>query len=381
MTTYHVNEAGEPGRCKAEHACPFKLPLDQHYATPKEARASYEESMENKTFNTKSSSPNNYTPITKEWLKSTDVDTQHMVMGALCKVFSRPEFSQNGQNYRDLFRGLNWQAVYDSTSFGKLSLEQGSSYTYNEETHTRPEYERREKAAKRFKENIKKRNVKIIIPSDPGDVFDNEFTTTEPRNFESQRGLAGMKTKLALLSASWLTKLTPEEAESVRWMTSDGTYIVHNHLNGTLKKSDYETYPQNHIEQQYKMFHKAMEKSPTLDEPVILYRGTTMDTIKSFENSDITVDRPLSSTVSGATAVEFGDGYGEDVMLEFKTRKVASVAGMSAWGASELEVLAPLGEYRKVGEFTAMRKTRNNERSRDFTKYDEFKIIQLEFVG
>jgi len=46
MAKYHFNPStGEPGQCKAEHACPFGLALDSHYGSLREAASGAEEHL------------------------------------------------------------------------------------------------------------------------------------------------------------------------------------------------------------------------------------------------------------------------------------------------------------------------------------------------
>lgn len=70
--------------------------------------------------------------------------------------------------------------------------------------------------------------------------------------------------------------------------------------------------------------------------------------------------------------------------LKLRQLKLPSVVGMSAWGASELEVLAPLGRYRKTDEFEALRgRTADGVyRKEDINEdYDRVRVIQLEYLG
>lgn len=45
MVKYHIKPNGEPGKCKAVYKCRYKLDLDHHYSTVKEARIAYEKEM------------------------------------------------------------------------------------------------------------------------------------------------------------------------------------------------------------------------------------------------------------------------------------------------------------------------------------------------
>lgn len=381
MTKYHVNDAGEPGRCTAKIGCPFKLPLDQHYSTPEEARAAYEASMDSETFNL---SKNSYKPLTAEWVESADENTQRMVMSTFGKLLTHRAYRNTETDVDDVaqeFDGVNWEAVYDSTPAGKLWVERKSKEVRIGDGPNK-EYVRRAAAVETFLQTDENEKFAIVVPKDPGDVFDAEFTKDESLEFTDKWHSKKQKVKLAGISASWMTKLSPEETEAVSWMTSNGTMVAHEDLNGVERSVFREDkYSKEHVANQIELFRSAMSKAPELDEPVIIYRGTTTGSIGYLDNETIVIDRPASASVSGSVATSFTNGEGENVMLEIKTKKVASVAGMSAWGVSELEVLAPLGEYRKVGEFTSMRKTRDGERPRDFTKYDEFRVIQLEHIG
>ena len=184
-----------------------------------------------------------------------------------------------------------------------------------------------------------------------------------------------------------MSSLTPQEIEAVSWLTSNGSSVLHHHLNGEAHPIwGPNVYTPAHIEKTLKHFRSAMAKAPELDEPVIIYRGTTGDFAK-WE----TLDRPASASLSGDSAKGFAgrnsDGTASDdteVLLEIKTHKLPVVAGMSAWGVSELEILAPLGKYRKVAEFDTLR-GRQGERwgggPEIDPRFDSIRVVQLEYMG
>ena len=383
MTKYHVNKTGEPGRCEATILCPFNMSSDQHHSTPEEARAAYEKTMEHNTFSNTLSKTNKYVPVTKEYLESADIDTQKAVMATFGKLFTHSAYRNTETDVDEVaeyFDGVNWESVYDSTSAGKLWLDRKRSENQRG-SGPRSEYVRRSAAVETFLQNNESEKLSITIPQEPGDVLDTEFTTDEPLEFTDKRHSKKQKVKVASISAAWVTRLSPEEIEAVSWMTSNGTMVAHEDLSGTERTAFSENvYSKRHVAEQIELFRSAMSKAPELDEPVVIYRGTTTGSIDYLDAETIALDRPASASVSGSVAIGFNNGEGENVILEIKTRKVASVAGMSAWGTSELEVLAPLGKYRKVNEFTAMRKTKNTEVSQGFTEYDKFKVIQLEHI-
>lgn len=49
LNRYHINEKGNPGKCKAQRACPFGG-VTEHFKSEREARSAYEEAMATGTF-------------------------------------------------------------------------------------------------------------------------------------------------------------------------------------------------------------------------------------------------------------------------------------------------------------------------------------------
>lgn len=385
MTKYHVNDAGEPGRCTAKIECPFKLPLDQHYSSPEEARAAYEASMENQTFGTNSSATNSYTPITKEWLENADTDTQRTVMSAIGKVFGGPYYRHQENSLLKVLEETNWNAVYNSTVAGQLGIQRRVKEKENSGPNVFDyvDVEKEITEVEDFLNSTKGSNLPIIVPEDPGEVLDKYFSTVEPISFKEKISEKEKQSKLALISADWISRMTPEELEAVSWMTSNGTFITHQHLTGSHRnKWSVSTYPNEEIEKRLRSFQSAMTKVPELSEPIIIYRGTKSENLGYLDSDEIELGVPASSSCAGSVAIDFTNGTGENVMLEIKTNKVASVVGLSEWGSSEMEVMAPLGKYKKVGEFTTMRTTKNRFRRDGFVEEDDtVRIIQLEYIG
>lgn len=366
MARYHVNERGEAGMCRARKACPFGDLTSDHYSSLGEARAAYEASMGSIVF----AKPTPLT-LTTEAVARMDEEVQRLLVGAIKRVLKEENpFIENQTAY--------WQAAYDSTAAGELWLERrGKEKHWSEKEH--PEVTERRRNVAEFLASVNENPMDLTLPTDPGDVFEHDFSTEEDSTYPDRFDMGDEKVKLALLSGAWMSQLTPQEIEAVSWVTSNGASVMNQHLSGKEPEIwGYDTYPREFIDQQIAYFRSAMAKAPELDEPIIIYRGTGSE----FANFEY-LDRPASASLAGSVARGFANGEGEAVVLEIKTTKVPSVAGMSAWGVSELEVLAPLGKYRKVGEFSAIRGRKNRRTNRHETDpdFDRVRIIQLEYLG
>lgn len=351
---YHVNSKGEAGVCRAKKTCPFGDLESDHYSSPEEARQAYEQEMAQATFPRPQA-----TFLTNETLKQLDPTTRKTVVAAFKRLRMR------GRSREEL---AYWQAVYDSTPAGALWLERKKSERHGA---TNPEVVERERNLQLLSEVTEEHD--LTLPEVSTDVFQQEFHGEEPVTFARSGESEAQKETLALASATWMANLTPEEIEAVSWLTSNGSSVVNQHLAGQEPEIwGYDVYSREHIDRQVELFRSAMAKAPELEEPVIIYRGTTADNLYLDQ-----LDAPASSSVAGSVATGFTNGEGERVLLEIKTKKLPAVVGMSVWGVRELEVLAPLGRYSKVGDFQAMRGSRPDLDP----QFDTLRVIQVEYLG
>lgn len=186
--------------------------------------------------------------------------------------------------------------------------------------------------------------------------------------------------------------LTPEERSSVRFWTSNGCVIVGDHLYGKPSEEEYE----GQIKEALTNLDSVFAKSPQTTDRVI-YRGLNDWTFpeeiidNKYKNRELfsqQIDQHLeenypvgktitfpsyqSATADPASARSFS---GPDVMLEVKTRKAAPVGIMSAWEASEREMLLPRDmKVRVVGIQRGVR----YQADRDPNSSKEFIIIQVQ---
>lgn len=375
MAKFHISPAtGDPKRCSAtKRPCPYGGE-EAHYGSAAEARQAYERIMGSLESPEISVSP----LLTAEELRALPVDKQRAIVGGVWRLFPNESPGARSKEF--------WQAVYDSTEAGQLELERRKRPgPYDDEVN--PEYATRQKAVEALRASGFLDTLPLELPELDDLEVPRDFSSREPLAFpERPLGPDPRKTFLALTSASWMAKLSPEEVEAVAWVTSNGASILNSHANGIEHKIwGYEVYPAAHLDKTIASFRSAMEKAPELDEAIVIYRGT------SSERATLSkLSLPASSTLSGSRAKSFFGSYLENneghvpVLMEIKTAKVASVAAMGAWGASEHEVLAPLGAYRKVDEFDAIRGqegSRFGGRAALDPELDTITVIQYEHLS
>lgn len=184
------------------------------------------------------------------------------------------------------------------------------------------------------------------------------------KRIENNPQVLAMRTNLAAISVGWMSSLTPDEIQTINWMSSDGAHNLGEYIRNGYDPSNglMGRYSERYLAEQEKLFRSAMAKAPELDEPVVIYRGTHQ---VDFES----VNSPQSC--SGSEAVAFG--FGPREIVEIKTKKMPALMAMSQY-SSEMEVLAPLGEYKKLGSITVRREINDGE-------WDDVLIHQYEFVG
>ena len=232
-----------------------------------------------------------------------------------------------------------------------------------------------------------------------------------PRSFnDAQKGIdtkmadnEALQHYLVEKSSEWLSNLTPEEQESVSWLTSNGfrmaqygagcgevdrtlfENIVDENAIYAKHPTDYKKAEKEIIDEQTKYaraylnrVNKAVTKAPKLGEPVVISRGTTVhevldllgstesDTKKLFEdlskgkfnetiiNRDARIRKmPLSASANPNISNRFSERtYGKDftdgseVVILVKTRSFASPVNVSAWSSGEYEVFTnPDSDY------------------------------------
>lgn len=187
-------------------------------------------------------------------------------------------------------------------------------------------------------------------------------------------------------------RLTPEERDAVRFWTSNGCKIVGDHLYGKKSEEEHEGQIRQAIANLDSVFSKVPQSSPR-----VVYRGLNDWTFpeeiidNKYRNRELfsqQIDQHLeenypvgktitfpsyqSATADPASARSFS---GPDVILEVKTRRAAAVGIMSAWEASEREMLLPRDmKVRVVGIQRGVR----YQADRDPNSNKEFIIIQVE---
>jgi hypothetical protein len=323
MSKYHINKQGNPGICKAEIDCPFGDLETAHYASKNAARAAYEKSAG-------SIFKRAYPKINWPALSADKKLTIHAGMMRTLYRSGEPE-------------RIYWDAVWDNTKAGKLWLERkGMTGDHEVIVRTRKAQEVA---------------LNLPTPEQPEVLKINAETNFSKVQDMKQLGLPlakgttldVTKRELVYLSAVWISNLSPEEIDAVSFMTSNGTSVMRQHLGGQEPAIwGYDQYPEKWLDRQYEYFLSAMDKAPVIDEAIILYRGTANEYI------DLNVQLPRSTSADSTTAESFIRNLhlNSAVIWEIRTNKIASAMCMSAWGATEMEILAPLGDYEKLYEYS-----------------------------
>lgn len=190
-------------------------------------------------------------------------------------------------------------------------------------------------------------------------------------------------------SHQWMDNLTTKQQESISHLTSDGFIFLqgslypdhHDFFRHPSYSSiiDYDTISpdniSNDIMKKKREYSReitetvldSFDNAPVLDDPVMSYRGTTIEELKDligdneishqelydravtgeFHNSEVSDDSrimniPVSSSAHSDTASSFGGG----VLLEIQRHTITSPVNVSAWGPAETEILTnPLSSY------------------------------------
>ena len=237
---------------------------------------------------------------------------------------------------------------------------------------------------------------------------DSKFLENESLNFSKDND--PLRHYLVEQSHRWLQRLTPEEQETVSWLTSNGFGLMQysfgfrtdnagNYFKGLVDEdaiwekhpTDYaageaaETAERKRVADEYRdSALKALSKAPKLDKPVVIARGTSlaelgeltgmskdskdfkslMDSIESgaFNGKPISREArmakiPQSAAVRAETAIRFTNMLWDreatedrEVVIALKTRTFASPVNVGAWGTGEYEVYTnPLSTYKITG--------------------------------
>lgn len=153
---------------------------------------------------------------------------------------------------------------------------------------------------------------------------------------------ARVRKALDIASSKWMQRITPAQMESISWITSNGSMVVNGHLAGNpVNIWGEDAYTPATIEDAIANTDSAMDAAPRLKEPVIAYRGIKPDIADAYRSVQpgeaISFPMHASASLDPTTASGFtSDG---SVVIEAKTRKIASTTAVSAWGSSESEIL------------------------------------------
>lgn len=237
---------------------------------------------------------------------------------------------------------------------------------------------------------------------------DSKFLENENLHFSKDND--PLRHYLVEQSHRWLERLTPEEQETVSWLTSNGFGLMQhsfgfktenagNYFKGLVDDdSIWDKYPKDYeaaeasVEAEKKRIADefresalgALRKAPKLDKPFVIARGTSlaelseltgmskdskdfkglMDSIEAgdFNGKPISKESrmakiPQSAAVRAETAIRFTnmtwDGEAtedREVVIALKGHTFASPVNVGAWGTGEYEVYTnPLSTYKITG--------------------------------
>jgi len=344
---YHINKAGEVRLCNASlMPCKFK----EHYDNEKEALLKAEEilSSEQTFISTLNKFDQNKKQKTVEGLldnkkfETLDKETKKAIVSSILRM-------DNNNKDQKL-----WKAIHDSTPVGQLFLRRLNTTSK----------EKRKKLAKEITELSEKieydKNL-LDFESFNKPMKKNNFTSVnENLNKQPSYVLKEAEHQMTVLSATWMSNLTAKEIDTINWITGHGSGILNKHMNNEEHALAHQ-YDKKFLDEKEQLFKSAMSKAPELDEPIVFYRGTKYKHAIKDELSGI-----ASSSYGNNIALNFANNKPNAVVLEIKTKKVPSVVAMSEWGMSELEIFAPLGKYKQIGEFTSQ---------------DGTHIVQVEYIS
>lgn len=115
MTRYHLNAAGEVGKCSAKQACPFGDLAADHYVSPEAARAAYEASMQEAIFTSFSNSADGY----------VDGETYEDEYGQYWTYQTSPYFTDLGRE-EEAAAVQYWDEEFDSWTTGWLNPQEAN---------------------------------------------------------------------------------------------------------------------------------------------------------------------------------------------------------------------------------------------------------------
>lgn len=325
MTKFHINNDYEVKACKATlMPCRFK----EHFTDEKEASLQAEKLLlkENESLQT-ISTLNKLTEkirvkgvLNEKSFNNLDPITQKTVIAGINRIDT--SLPKKEQEY--------WQTIYEQSPAGSIAMKRLQK--------TNPsEYSKKQKLA-----NIHKFDDASV-----------NFSDIEKRLSKHP------EKEMILLSATWMSNMSPEEIDNIYWTTTHGAGILNKHIRGQEHPSAH-NYSKDFLDKQAELFTSAMKKAPIVDEPVVIYRGTRERNMIVDQ-----LDSPASSSTDKNIADKFAAQKTNNLIMEISTNKVPSAITMSSWGAEEAEVLAPLGSYKKTGE----------------KKINNSKVIQLEFIS
>lgn len=186
---------------------------------------------------------------------------------------------------------------------------------------------------------------------------------------------------LAEQSHNWLKNLSTEEQEAISHFTSDGSVIAKEAIG---IRSDYRTDVSEHEAKRYlKTVKKAVAKAPKLEEPIQIWRGTSVEEIYDF----IRIPEGEEDTEAVFNAIEAGEYNGEInpksriyaapaslsvspmiasrfikpaydkpyndkslILISLKAKTMAVPGAVGAWGVNECEIMSnPSAKYRVAG--------------------------------
>lgn len=324
MSKFHINNSFEVKQCKATlMPCRFT----EHYTNEKEAYKAAEELIlkENEEIATIYSlkkltqKPRITRMLDKNNFQKLDPITQKTVIAGINRI--NPKLSAKEREY--------WQTIYDQSPAGKIALKRLQK--------TNPQ---------KFKEKQEK-------------IQQHKFDNAEIDFEKTEQSLSNVEQKeMILLSATWMSNLSPEEIDSIHWITTHGSGIINKYMRNEEHPSAH-NYSKEFIAKQAQSFLSAMKKSPVINKPITIYRGTKeKNVIKDFSNS------PASSSTDYKVAENFTKNKTNAIIMKISTRKIANVSTMSDWGIDESEILAPLGKYEQ----------------KETTKLHQYSVIELNYI-
>lgn len=319
MKKFHINNDGEAKECRAS-----KIPcrFQEHFTDLDTAQKAAEKRLEEKTqlFN-KITALNNLTKtkrvdkiLTEKTFDELDFETRKMIVASV-------KLQEKGAD-----KAL-WQAVYDSTPAGQLILQR----------YTKSDKKQRMNKAQQINELVKSDDDVNFTSATLGKKFFNNDTSNNSSNVPNVR-------ELQLMSASWMSNMSPDEIDTMNWITGHGAGILNKHLINEKHYSAHQ-YSTEELDRKQQLFLSAMNKAPEVDEPVEIYRGTKYKYRIVEELSNV-----ASSSVEQKIAEDFTKNKPNAVVMKIRTNKVPSLMLMSDYGIEESEILAPLGKYRTVEE-------------------------------